>query len=104
MPEPVAVIHLATVEQWAEAQTTGLVAPPSLDAEGFIHCSTDAQIPGTVDRHFVGVDELALLRLDVASLGDDLVWEESRLGQVYPHVYRAIRLDEVLEVRSWSRG
>lgn len=98
------IFHLATLDQWAEAQTTGVVAPPSLEAEGFIHCSAEEQLAGTIDRHFGGVDQLALLRLDLASLGADLVWEESRPGQVYPHVYRAIRLDEILDVRPWHRA
>ncbi|MDQ2648167.1 MAG: DUF952 domain-containing protein [Actinomycetota bacterium] len=97
------VFHLATPEQWATAQTTGIIAPPSLELEGFVHCSTEEQLAGTIDRHFTGVDALALLRLDLTALGDDLRWDEVRPGQVYPHVYRAIRVDEVLDVRPWTR-
>jgi uncharacterized protein (DUF952 family) len=97
------IFHLATAQQWAEAQASGEVAPPSLEAEGFVHCSTEAQLAGTIDRHFAGVPGLVLLRLDQGSLAPDLRWEESRPGEVYPHVYRAIRLDEVVEARPWSR-
>jgi uncharacterized protein (DUF952 family) len=97
------VFHLATVPQWEAALASGVVAPPSLEAEGFVHCSTDAQLAATIERHFGGVDELALLRLDLTALGDDLVWEEGRPGMVFPHVYRALKVDEVLEVRPWRR-
>jgi uncharacterized protein (DUF952 family) len=97
------VFHLATLEQWADAQARGFVAPPSLEAEGFIHCSTEEQLAGTIERHFAGVDQLCLLRLDTESFGEQLIWEESRPGQVYPHVYRAIRVDEILEVVPWAR-
>jgi uncharacterized protein (DUF952 family) len=95
--------HLATLEQWAEAQATGVVAPPSLQLEGFIHCSTEAQLPGTIDRHFAGVDELVLLRLDPARVADALQWDEVRSGERYAHVYRAVSLDEILEARPWRR-
>ncbi|HEV8115562.1 MAG TPA: DUF952 domain-containing protein [Acidimicrobiales bacterium] len=99
-----AIFHLATPEQWAAAQASGTVAPPSLATEGFVHCSTDDQLDGTIERHFAGVDELLLLRLHEEGLGDDLRWEESRPGERYPHLYRAIELPEVAEAIPWRRG
>ncbi len=99
-----AIFHLATPEQWATAQQTGSVAPASLATEGFVHCSTDAQLPGTIERHFGGADELLILRLHEAGLADDLRWEESRPGETYPHLYRAIAVGEVAEAIPWRRG
>jgi uncharacterized protein (DUF952 family) len=98
------IYHLATPDEWAEAQARGSVHPPSLTTEGFVHCSTDDQLADTIARHFAGVDELVLLRLHDARLGDDLRWEESRPGETYPHVYRAIGLDEVAEAVPWRAG
>lgn len=98
------IFHLATLAEWAAARATGSVAPPSLAAEGFVHCSTEAQLAGTIARHFAGVDELVLLRLDAPRLGDALRWEEGRPGETFPHVYRAISVDEVLEVVPWHRA
>jgi uncharacterized protein (DUF952 family) len=97
------IFHLATPEEWAAAQATGAVAPVSLASEGFVHCSTEAQLEHTIHRHFAGVDELVLLRLRVDGLGDALRWEESHPGEAFPHVYRAIALDEVAEVLPWRR-
>ena len=99
----VAIFHLTTPDEWAAAQAAGSVAPPSLVTEGFVHCSRDDQLEGTIQRHYAGVDELVLLRLHEARLGDDVRWEESRPGERYPHVYRAIDLDEVAEVIPWRR-
>jgi uncharacterized protein (DUF952 family) len=96
-----AIFHLATPDEWATAQATGSVAPPSLAAEGFVHCSTEAQLADTIQRHFVGIDELVLLRLHAERLGDALRWEESRPGEAFPHVYRAISLAEVAEAVPW---
>lgn len=98
-----AVLHLATPDQWAAAQAAGAIAPPSLAVEGFVHCSTEAQLEDTIQRHFPSADELVLVRLDVDDLGDALRWEESHHGEIFPHVHRAIRLDEVRQAVPWRR-
>jgi uncharacterized protein (DUF952 family) len=98
------IFHLATPAEWADAQAQGAVRPPSLQSEGFVHCSTREQLAGTIARHFAGVDELVLLRLREEGLGEDLRWEESRPGERYPHLYRAIGLDEVAEAITWRAG
>lgn len=101
---PASIYHLATPAEWAAARASGSVAPASLAAEGFVHCSTEAQVAGTIDAHFAGVDELVLLRVDVERLGEALRWEEGRPGETFPHVYRALSVDEVLEVVPWRRA
>lgn len=98
-----AIFHLATPEQWAATEASGLIAPPSLTAEGFVHCSTADQLEGTIRRHFAGVDELVILRLHEDGLDGHLRWEESVPGASYPHVYRAIAVAEVAEVIPWHR-
>ena len=106
MTDPTAALiyHLATPAELAEAQERGSVAPRSLAVEGFIHCSTPAQMATTIERHYADAAELAVLHLDPITLGDALVWEESRPGEVYPHVYREISIDEVVEIATWRRS
>lgn len=99
-----AIFHLATPAEWTAAQASGSVAPPSLATEGFVHCSTGAQLDDTITRHFAGAEELVLLRLRHDDVSDALRWEESRPGEAFPHVYRAIRLDEVVEIVPWRRA
>ena len=72
-------------------------APVDL-ADGYIHLSTAAQVPGTLARHFAGVDGLHLLALDTETL-TDLRWEPSRGGDLFPHLYRDLMTADVL----WSR-
>jgi uncharacterized protein (DUF952 family) len=98
------VFHLATPQEWDAARASGSVAPPSLATEGFVHCSTGDQIEDTIARHFAGVDELVLLRLRVQGLGEALRWEETRPGEAFPHVYRAIGVDEVVDAVPWYRA
>ena len=99
-----AIFHILTPEDWHAAQNTGAVVPSSLEVEGFVHCSTRDQIEGTIARHLQGIDELVLLELDDASLGDELRWEESRPGERYPHLYRPIALEEVVGTAVWKRS
>jgi len=100
---PAPIFHLATPAELARAQGRGSVAPESLATEGFIHCSTAGQLAGTIRRHYADAEALVVLQLDPVTLGDALVWEESRPGEVYPHVYREISMDEVVEITPWPR-
>jgi uncharacterized protein (DUF952 family) len=92
------VCHLARSVEWAGYQQSGLISPPSLRSEGFVHCSTLEQSTTTIDRYFVGVDDLLIVTLDVAALGPGLRWEESHPGEWFPHVYGPIPMAAVIEV------
>ena len=65
-------------------------------AAGFIHFSTAAQVAETAAKHFAGESGLKLLALDADRLGDDLKWEPSRGGQLFPHLYRRLCTDDIL--------
>jgi uncharacterized protein (DUF952 family) len=101
---PARVFHLAEPAAWDAAQAIGRVVPASLEREGFVHCSTLDQLVGTIERHFSDASELLLLQLAVDRLGPDLRWEESRPGEVYPHLYRPIDVDEIDDVVRWQRA
>jgi uncharacterized protein (DUF952 family) len=105
LPEdPTAIFHLTTPAEWAVAQEQGEVVPAGFAAEGFVHCSVGEQLASTIDRHFAGYDELVLLRLDPDAIAADVRWEEGRPGILFPHVYRPLRLADVVEAISWRRG
>ena len=61
-------------------------APVDL-SDGFIHFSTAGQVVETAARHFAGQDGLLLVAIDDAVLGDALVYEPSRGGALFPHLY-----------------
>ena len=83
--------------EWAELQARGetLGAPIDL-ADGFVHFSTAQQAAETAAKHFAGIEGLMLLALDGDAMGDALKWEVSRGDALFPHLYRALQLDEVL--------
>lgn len=75
-----------------DGETRG--APVDL-ADGYIHFSTADQAPGTATKHFAGATGLILAAIDPAPLGEALVWEPSRGGALFPHLYRPLQLAEV---------
>ncbi|MHC0054527.1 DUF952 domain-containing protein [Actibacterium sp. D379-3] len=82
-------------------QTSG--APVDL-ADGYIHFSTAEQVTVTAAKHFATESDLVLVAFDAGALGDALKWETSRGGALFPHLYRALRLDEVVWDKSLPLG
>ncbi|PDV97609.1 DUF952 domain-containing protein [Candidatus Chloroploca asiatica] len=96
------ILHLAHAIAWAEAQRLGFYAPPSLDSEGFIHFSTEAQLPGVVERFYKHQPNMVLLVVEVDRLTAALRYEESEPGKFFPHLYGPLNLDAVVEVRLFA--
>ncbi len=97
MSEP--IFHMCRAAEWAEAQVSGRYAGSSQDkADGFIHFSSAAQLPGSAAKHRAGQPGLVLLTVDPDRLGPALKWEPSRGGQLFPHLYGELPIDAVLRV------
>ena len=95
------IIKLLRAAEWAQFQAEGVFAGSPDDLrDGYIHISTPDQAPGTLAKWFADEAGVVALTLDADALGADLKWEESRGGQLFPHLYRPLRLDEVVEVRA----
>ncbi|MFB2549735.1 DUF952 domain-containing protein [Ensifer soli] len=81
---------------WEEARRTGVFEGAPVDrADGFIHFSTAAQARETAAKHFAGQGDLLLVAVDAAALGTALVYEVSRGGALFPHLYGPLSLDHV---------
>jgi uncharacterized protein (DUF952 family) len=85
----------------AAGQTLG--APIDL-VDGYIHFSTPAQVAETAAKWFATESDLVLVAFDPDRLGPALKWEPSRGGQLFPHLYRALALDEVVWDKSLPLG
>lgn len=93
MSEP--IYHLAEPGNWA-ASTEQYISP-TLEDEGFIHCSTADQLPDVALRHYRDQNDLILLAIDGEALGEALVYEDLQdAGEEYPHVYGPIPTTAVL--------
>ena len=99
MSPPAAIFHITSKELWARGKSSGSYRHPSLDAEGFIHCSTEAQLHATWQRHFNGEAGLLVLEIRPERLTSRLAWEPGEPGELFPHVYGPIDLDAVTAAR-----
>ena len=82
---------------WQQARQTGVFNGAAIDlSDGFIHFSTASQAKETAARHFVGQTGLLLVAIDGDALGDKLVFEPSRGGDLFPHLYAPLPLHAVL--------
>ena len=91
MPE---ILHLTTRDAW-QRDPSSPYTDPSLQSEGFIHCSLPAQVIATAHRHHRGRTDLVLLRIDPALLSSTVVHEDTSGRGVFPHVYGPIDREAV---------
>jgi uncharacterized protein (DUF952 family) len=99
------ILHITTDAAWADAQRDGQLVAPSLAEEGFIHCSTHAQVEATANRIFRGSGDLLLLELDPDRLTAPLKWERATdVGEDFPHVYGPLNVDAVVGTRTLREG
>ena len=95
------ILHVAEPEAWAAR--TDVYVNADLEAEGFIHCSTEKQLAGVVDAFYKGRTGLILLTIDQTALGETLIYEDlDDMGEEFPHVYGPIPVGAVVETRSFS--
>lgn len=87
MPDPIAYKVLTAVQMEALEHQGHFDGAPIDLADGYIHLSTADQLTETVDKHFAGQDHLHVAAVDLDALGDAIRWEESRGGQLFPHLY-----------------
>lgn len=95
---PTTIYKISTASDWAEAQSVFTGAPIDV-TDGFIHFSTAAQVAETAKRHFHGQANLVLVAIDATVLGDALVWEPSRGGDLFPHLYGQLPTSAALWVK-----
>lgn len=101
------IYHITSRPAWSEARERGDYRTESLETEGFIHCSTEAQVVPVAQKFYGGQQGLVLLVIEPALLDSDLKWEPPSggapppgvpEGDLFPHVYGPINLDAVVKV------
>ncbi|MER5601147.1 DUF952 domain-containing protein [Streptomyces sp. NPDC002265] len=104
------LLHITERALWDAAREAGAYAMSTrgrtLAEEGFIHCSTRAQLP-RVAAFLYGApdapDDLVVLVVDPARLGAPVKYEAPEPGgEEFPHVYGPIPVDAVVDVETWK--
>ena len=79
-------------------------APESLRSEGFIHCSTLAQVIDTANRFYRGQEDLVVLYIEESRLTAALKYEAPAMprgevaGALFPHLYGELNVEAVERV------
>ena len=97
MSRPQTAYKVLTADEMAALERDGTFAGAPVDvADGYIHLSTADQLSATVDKHFAGRSGLHVAAVDLGSFGESLKWEESRGGELFPHLYAPLLLETVI--------
>lgn len=85
---------------WAVWCAAGTYGGSAVDREdGFIHLSTPEQLAETARRHYAGCEDMVLAEVVLDEV-PGLLWEPSRDGALFPHVYGELALAKVRAARA----
>ncbi|MET4685341.1 DUF952 domain-containing protein [Brevundimonas faecalis] len=88
---------------WRATLAEGAYDGSAVDlADGYIHLSAADQLEGTAAKHYAGQSDLMLIEVDLTALGEALVWEPSRGGALFPHIYGPLPVAATRGARSLS--
>ncbi|MEW2588421.1 DUF952 domain-containing protein [Streptomyces virginiae] len=92
------IFHIVPLADWTAAPELPY-APPSLDSEGFVHCSADRTTAlGIADTHYrAQPGTLLAVELDEDALTAE-VRREGDSGGRFPHVFGPLNRDAVIHV------
>lgn len=101
--------HLVERSTWDAALAAGeypwSTRGVTLEQEGFVHCSTAAQVPGTSERFYADVADLLLLTIDESLLTSPVVVEQiNGAPEPFPHIYGPLDIAAVVDVRPYRPG
>ena len=103
------IFHLAVPDDWATAFTTGeyrmSTRGVTLEQEGFIHCSTRAQMQDTANRFYGDLDQLVVLTVDPQLVPSPIRWEPPApdVETLFPHIYGPLPIAAVTLATHWHR-
>lgn len=90
------IYHIISKEAWMIARENRLYEPPSLQTDGFIHCSTEEQVSGVANTLYTGRTDLFVLGIQEDQVEAEIVYEDLyEMNQLYPHIYGGLNLNAV---------
>lgn len=101
------ILHILKRSELDYARRSGSYAPPSLESEGFIHCSTEHQLVETANLFFRGQGDLVIIVIEEHRLKASLRHElptstaHKRTDGRFPHLYGPLNLDAVCAVHEF---
>jgi uncharacterized protein (DUF952 family)/phosphoglycolate phosphatase-like HAD superfamily hydrolase len=97
------IFHILSIPEWDEAVQRGEYDPRSLEAKGYIHCSSVQQVCRVADFNFLDQKELLLLEIAPERVISEVKWENTEGGQEeFPHIYGPLNLSAIQRVYDFN--
>ena len=91
------IYHFITSENLAKYLSASELRLPSLETEGFIHCSTIDRVIDVANFLEPYDETMRLLEIDEAKVGPEVKYEDAmNNGVLYPHIYGSLNRDAIV--------
>tara|TARA_B100000401_G_scaffold58655_1_gene34162 strand:- start:1 stop:372 length:372 start_codon:yes stop_codon:yes gene_type:complete len=82
-------------DEWQKAKQDGKYNGSDKDKkDGYIHFSEEDQVPETLKKYYQNKENLILLKVNAFKL-EHLLWEQASNGDMYPHLYSPLDVENV---------
>src|SRR5215475_14780254 len=103
------IFHIATAADWQKALQSGgyrvSTRGRSLDDEGFIHASSEAQVAPVANAIYHDYDSLLVLVIDPGRLQPEIRYEQvPGWDAPFPHIYGPLNVDAVVRTLPLERN
>ena len=76
---------------------------PSLETQGFIHCSTAGQVTQIATGIMPGRNDLLLLEIDESKVIPKIIYENLEEGKkLFPHIYGPLNKDAIIRAHPFQ--
>lgn len=97
------IYKILTREQWLSFESNEIFKGAPVDlADGYIHFSSLETLHETAMKHFKEQKGLWLIEVDESVYHDELKWEPSRGGLLFPHLYAHLKLSDVVKAKPYD--
>ena len=91
------VYRVLDLEEWFNFKNKKVFHGNDLDQRsGYIHLSEKDQLRKTIDIYFKE-KKIVILKIRTKNLKQKLLWETSREGEKFPHLYDKLTLESVVK-------
>jgi uncharacterized protein (DUF952 family) len=94
------IYHITARSVWSAGKKSGEYRTDSIEREGFIHCSTAAQILRVAQTYYTGQHGLVILMIDPTRLQAEVRWEPGtdKANELFPHIHGPLNREAVVRV------
>ena len=91
------IYKICTKSEWLKIKKKGQYKGSKKDLEdGYIHFSGEDQVKGILIKYYSKQKDLVLLKVDAFRL-ENLLWEQSSDGNIFPHLYSSLDASNVVD-------